>query len=221
MCYTSVRLEPGTTKAEGSPHCWGHMCPAREQEVRLRSAVCLAGQHPRGARRPLASPPPLPAAAEPQARASLSLREPRCRRADERRRRAEAADTFLFPLGPRAGADASGFRQKRRRRARRRQQRPEALATKEGGRAGGRPRGRRTHRTKRRADRLEGRGRREEGGGGKEKIHPSSSPPPGARDRWSQLLLRGRRKMGFRGAHLNSSAQATGTETPAGEGARE
>lgn len=216
MCYPSMRPEPGKTKGEESPHCWGHMYPAREQEVRLRSAVCPAGQHPRGARRPLASPPPRPAAAEPEARASLSLREPGGRRADERRRRAEAADTFLFPLGPR------------------REQTPPVFAKRGGGglgtvssdqkpwprrREGGRPRGRRTHRTKRRADRLEGRGRREEGG--KKKIHPSSSPPPGARDRWSQLLLRGRRKMGFRGAHLNSSAQATGTETPAGEGARE
>lgn len=65
MCYTSMRPEPGTTKGEEDPHCWGHMYPAREQEVRLRSAVCPAGQHPRGARRPLASPPPRPAAAEP------------------------------------------------------------------------------------------------------------------------------------------------------------
>lgn len=35
------------------------------------------------------------------------------------------------------------------------------------------------------------------------------------------LLLIGRRKMGFRGAYVNSSAKGTGTETPAGENARE
>lgn len=34
------------------------------------------------------------------------------------------------------------------------------------------------------------------------------------------LLFTGRRKMGFRGAYLNSSAKATGTETPAGENAQ-
>lgn len=34
------------------------------------------------------------------------------------------------------------------------------------------------------------------------------------------LLFIGRRRMGFRGAYRNSSAKATGTETPAGENAQ-
>lgn len=53
-----------------------------------------------------------------------------------------------------------------------------------------RPRGRRTHRTKHSADRV---GRRERRG----KSHPSSSPLPGARDRWSRAPLYREKKDGF------------------------
>lgn len=60
-------------------------------------------------------------------------------------------------------------------------------------------------------------------GDGKEggRFSPALHHCPGLETGGAALLLRGRRKMGFRGANLNSSAQATGTETPAGENAWE
>lgn len=100
------------------------------------------------------------------------------------------------------------FRQKRRR-ARQSQQRQEALAAKEGG-------------SSTRPENSPNKAQRGLGGerGKREKIHPSSSPLPGAGDRWSRAPPYWE-KMGFRGANLNSSAKATGTETLAGENAQE
>lgn len=166
----------------------------------------LPVQHPKWEHRPFESPPH--SRSNPEAKASLTGKRD-FTRLMERRSSKEAPDTFLFLLGLR-------------------QEDTRVLAKRGGGgpdrvssdwkpwprRNAARPRGRRTHRTKHSADRV---GRQERRG----KIHPSSSPLPGARDRWSRVLLFiGRRKMGFRGAYLNPSAKATGTETPAGENAQ-
>ncbi|XP_029794635.1 uncharacterized protein LOC115291284 [Suricata suricatta] len=152
-------------------------------------------QHPNRGRWPSESPPPTPPS-NPEAktagtRALAGLIEEGAAR--------RAQDTSLSTW-PAAGGYSPGSRQKRRR-TRQSQQRNAALAVK-----AARPRGRRTHRTKHSA--RTGWGDAKEG----KRFTPTLRHCLGLET--GGAALRGRIKMGFRGANLNSSAKATGTETP-------
>lgn len=150
------------------------MYSAWKQEVRFLSV----GPAPQMGTPSSESPPPTP-----QSHRTRTLKpKPTCpenatllSRWEEEQQQQRDSGHLPLSFWPAAGAHCSGFRQKRRRRARQSRQRGEALAEKKAAC----PRGRRTHRTKH----SEGRAERREIRG---KIHPSSSPPPGARDRWSR-----------------------------------